>query len=66
MDKDLWKQTIRVRCGKWYLPIKVSVFRGRFYCNGGLWPFGIRVWKWGIGFHWRTIADAYIRVGDYR
>jgi len=51
-----------LRVGRYRIPVTWWIYRGPFM-DGKLWPFSIWFYRWGIGFHWRSIADAHIRLG---
>lgn len=43
--------------------LQTWVYWEPYSCNHyGKWPFCIWLYKWGIGFHWKTIADAHMRI----
>ena len=51
----------------WFVksPIKISFYRSSYpFDKNGHWPFNVWVYKWGIAYHWRSVADARIEVSE--
>ena len=45
------------------MKIKRWVFRCPYSLSkSGLWPLNMWFYKWGIGFHWLSVADAHIEL----
>lgn len=41
------------------MQIKLYIYR-KENARYEMWPFSVWFYKYGIGFHWRTIADGHL------